>query len=167
MAATYIEFDVVDLRGAHSKMRIRITDQALPTGVSAYANQIASDMFGAGLPSVGGLAGANLVITGAATPIVASSFSDVRQKWAANVPAADGEAFKFGIPARDGLESLLVGGKGIVADLSNTAFTAVLADLQGGGAIHWLSNDQGSVALDWDSILSTTRNRKRPRAGSR
>jgi hypothetical protein len=166
MSTWFIDYIVRDGKGKPGRVRIPVNGGTVPTAYQTYAGAVAGVMFGAGLMSTGGFIADNLVIPIGTTPVAPQAESEIRNKWQATMQITGPDIFRFSVPAANPDAALIVSGSQIVADLTNTVFSDVLAALiDSGGTVHMQEPDEGTIVSDWGPVLSNTRSRKRPRVG--
>lgn len=163
--ASFLDFNVQDSARFPGKMRIPITPQSVPAAVTTYATNIVEAAFGTALPLFGGIMSVNLVIDGVVAPQIPIDNCDIRDKWVATLQDSNGENVRFTMPSRNLSTSLLAGGAGLLADLSDATWTALLAALEGSGTVHMVNSKTNADIGGWYPVLTGARSRKRPRVG--
>jgi hypothetical protein len=163
---SFLNFNIQASNAETGRMRIPITTQTVPTPVSDYASAVIAAAIGTGSHLMfGGYTSVSLeiVLPGVSASPVAEC--DIRNKWQATMIDASGDIFRFGMPTRNPLKTLLSFSRGIVGDSSLTAFTATVAALVGASTVHMVNPETNALLSEWGPVLSNTRSRKRPRQG--
>lgn len=164
--ASFLDYEVFDTNGVPATMRIPITTQAADTAVVDYAAAVGTALFGTTKLLIGGVKRVNLVITDLGFETAVSDNSDSRQKWQATMHDGSGNNFRFSMPTRNEISSLIVGGSGYLGNISTSPFTTVLAALLDvSGDVHMVNTLTDLVAASWSPVISTVLSRKRPRIG--
>lgn len=164
MAGTFIAVQVFDYVGRESTYKWRITPQALPTGVATYVSGVIAAVFGDGLLSIGDPKSARIEIDVPVTPPTLTTLGEVRNNWQGDWATSTEEDFRLGIPVRNIDDTLLAPGSKLLANLSDSRWTAYIAAINTSG-IHLLSTDGADQATGLDKTIAGVRNRKRPREG--
>jgi len=164
MAETFIKMQVKDSVDRPSTMRFRVTDAAAPAGYLTYVNGVAAALFGAGLPSLGGVRKAFIEIDLGLTPIDSAGDCRIQDNWQTSWTPSAEEDFRLSIPALNPDPALIVPGSFILGDVSVSPWDAVLAAMVT-TAIKLESSSDGDAATGIAQAIANVRGRKRPRVG--
>jgi hypothetical protein len=163
--ASYVVWDVVDIHGQVSPLRMRVTEQTASADIVTFAGAVQDAMFGATKPSRGGVRNVRLEIDGIITGTGPQTESDVRLNWQTSSIDDDLEYFRIGIPGRNNLPALYSSTAKDAAELTAAAWAAVSAAMFD-GTIKVLSTKTGLEADGISKAFATARARKRLRTGS-
>jgi hypothetical protein len=164
--ATWIKIEVTDSVDRRSSMRFRVTPGHTTAEYTTFFTNLASFLFGVGLPSIGGWFKASVEIDLDTVGHAPYGFCDTRDNWQMSWVPGDGDAFRMGIPCRDLDPALLATGSKTLADLTQSAWSN-LVDALSGGTIVLLDPEDGDVATEPLEAIANVRARKRPREGAK
>lgn len=164
MAPTFYVLEWIDAAGKKSTYRQRIQDIAPTSPQETAAGQLNDALQAVAL---GNINRAFFEIPATLTEGPVNPNSDVELVWKmAGIPTGGSRPAHIGIPSRNPDPALLGGNSGVLADLSGTAFAALLT-IWNGGSIMDLRDLATGEHVAIDRGFATSRARVRPRVGAR
>lgn len=165
MPATFVVIEYVDAAGQRGTYRQRISDRAPSTEDQGDFTNFISALE----PLVtGAYRRAYMEIPFASGVAAPGADSDVRKSWKmTGIDSVSGFVDTIGIPGRNAASSLLSGGKGILADLSDADWTFLQTTWNDSSAMMYLIDARSGNHFQVDTGFAQVRSRVRPRVGSR